>query len=75
MRQRVDELYQQIKDAQAELEVIKENCPHENYRIMYYSWRPGSMVLKRLCSDCDQVVGDPTEAEEAEYKSQQSKHG
>jgi hypothetical protein len=73
MREKIDKLYRAIKEANEKLEDLRKECPHEDYCVMYYSWRVGSMSLKRLCKQCDQVVGDPTDSEIEEYKSRSRK--
>lgn len=65
IRDAVDGAYRDIKMAEAVLATARANCPHPSYRIGLYSWRIGCIDKKRLCDECDSVLGDPTIEEAA----------
>lgn len=60
IKRRVDECYKQIKDAQKELERIREKeCPHPKTEIVDYSYRIGSSIETEVCSICGEVINSP----------------
>ena len=56
IRDEVDQLYQTIKEANGELDFIRENCSHKETRIGLYSWRIGCIDNAEICSDCDKLI-------------------
>lgn len=56
-RKSLDSLYQTIKDAKAEIELIRNNCPHEEWKLGNYSWRPGNIKEGAFCVACDKYLG------------------
>ena len=57
MKERAKELFKIIKDAQAELEVIRKECKHESTHKGWYSWRIGSFQYGTLCDVCHKFLG------------------
>lgn len=57
IRNKVNGLYATIKQADADLEAVREKCTHSEYRIGLYSWGPGHMHNTRLCNYCDKNMG------------------
>lgn len=60
---RVDELYQTIAAANAELETIRKGCAHPAYEVGWWSWRLGSTEPARICLSCRTNVSRPSQAE------------
>jgi hypothetical protein len=60
---RVVELYQIIRQATNELATIRKNCPHTNYEVRLYSWRPGSLLPRRICTECEEALPEITKEE------------
>lgn len=56
--QEVQSLYDQIKAATERLNEIRQSCIHPVFYEGYYSWRPGCIDPKKLCSVCGEVLGD-----------------
>ena len=59
-KKRVTEIYKELETLQEELKDLKKNCSHDSYRIGYFSWRIGCIDTKKLCSHCDEVLGEPS---------------
>ncbi len=55
---RVEELYEIIKNSQDELEYIRTNCKHENHFTGNYSWRPGAIQVGEICNYCGEFLGE-----------------
>jgi hypothetical protein len=53
---RVEELYAIIKEANSELEKIREKCLHENVRIGNYMDGPGRIYHGDICDDCGKFI-------------------
>lgn len=65
---RVEELRHIISECQEEINELKSLCLHEKYEVGYYSWRIGSMDLRRICSYCKEVLGEhPSTLEQTDY--------
>lgn len=60
---RVNELYENIRKANAELETIRAGCAHKSYAIGWYSWRIGNVEPSRICDSCGKTLGLPTQVE------------
>ena len=54
----IDELYKQAEKIQGQIDTFRQNCKHERQFDGWYSWRLGTILWKRMCSECDQPVGD-----------------
>lgn len=63
VRQTIDELYTIISQAEVAIDAIRKDCGHPNTEIKMYSWRVGSMQPAVICTECDFVVGMPTNDE------------
>jgi len=70
---RIRELRNIISECQDEIKTLQTLCLHEQYDVVYYSWRIGSMELRRTCSYCNELlVEHPSISEQEDYYS---KHG
>lgn len=67
IREEVNAACEQIKSAHARLEELRAACPHPSYHVGLYSWRIAAFHLKRICVECGEVVGDPSNEERAAY--------
>jgi len=67
---RKDEIYQELKALNDELKDIRENCKHPTYTISTFSWRVGSFDNMRMCVECDEVLGEPSEKELEEFNQE-----
>jgi len=64
---RIAEIRKIQKELSDEIRDIQESCKHHNYIIGSYSWRIGSSDLKRICVDCESILGDPSDEEVSDY--------
>jgi len=46
-----------------ELQEIRRDCSHDSYRIGNWSWRPGVIDQARICTHCDENIGEPSKEE------------
>lgn len=53
----------QITHAQEKIKELQSKCVHDNFKVMFYSWRPGAMQPTRICDSCSAVVPGVTEEE------------
>jgi hypothetical protein len=70
-RKRVDEIYDTIKSLQEELNKLRSECPHSEYHVGYFSWRPGSMDVVKICNHCNENLGVPTKEEVNEFLNEE----
>lgn len=63
-KQKINRLYEVIKEANEEIEKLRSECTHETYTVKLYSWRVGSFNPQRICNECDAVVTGITKEEE-----------
>lgn len=70
LKNRVHEIYKNMKNLQEELGDLKKKCSHDSYRVGYYSWRPGCMDVVKLCSHCDENIGQPSIDEIEKFNSE-----
>ena len=47
-----EKMYSQIKEAQEKLIELRAICKHENVHDGLYSWRLGTIIPTKICSDC-----------------------
>lgn len=52
-----------IREAQAELSQLQQQCSHTHFTVHMYSWRVGSFNPARVCDDCGDTVTGLTEDE------------
>ena len=57
-KQRCQELYKIIQDAEKELADIRSNCQHEISHEGNYMSRPGSIQTGYICDDCGSFLGE-----------------
>jgi hypothetical protein len=68
MNTRIQDLFKQIADAQQEIAEIREDCPHMHYELGLWSWRIGCVNIRRICTECgDVLTGQITEEERNEF--------
>ena len=60
IRQRIQIQYDTIRDCEAIVRALRAMCDHRESHIGWYSYRVGAQTPKRLCDECDAVVGDPS---------------
>lgn len=53
----------QIARAQEKIKELQAKCDHKDFKVGFFSWRPGSMVPSRICTSCSFRIGDATEEE------------
>lgn len=53
----------QIAHAQDKIRELQAKCPHTNWEVMFYSYRPGAHQPSRICTNCRFRISDATEAE------------
>jgi hypothetical protein len=51
-----EEMYKQIRDAEAKLKELRSVCKHPNTFEGNYSWRVGSIQPAIICSDCGSLM-------------------
>ena len=56
IKERCEQLYKQIADAQDELKEIRSKCKHENTFEGKYSWRVGCIEDATICDDCGECA-------------------
>jgi hypothetical protein len=56
IKQEADRLYQQIKDAENHLRVLRSQCKHEHTFEGNYSYRVGVSTPAEICSYCGELV-------------------
>ncbi len=67
---RIEQIYKEIEELKNEIKLIQDNCNHTKYIIGLYSWRIGSSDLKRICTDCNKVLNQPTDIEIFTYQEE-----
>jgi hypothetical protein len=67
---RKDEIYQELKALNDELKDIRENCKHPTYTISTFSWRVGCFDNMRMCTECGDTLGEPSEKELDEFNQE-----
>jgi hypothetical protein len=71
MKNRIDEIYEIKKSLDKEIELIRENCTHDEYHIGIFSWRVGCYELMRFCENCYSTkLGMASDIESEEYYSE-----
>jgi len=63
IRNRMNEIIAEREVLFQELQELRRNCSHDSYRIGNWSWRPGAITQARICSHCDENIGEPSEEE------------
>lgn len=53
----------QIARAQDKIRELQALCKHTDFKVVFYSYRPGSMVPSRVCDSCHFRISDATEEE------------
>lgn len=61
--QTVQDYQLQILHAQDKIKELQAKCPHIEFTVMFWSWRPGSMQPARVCNSCNARISDATEEE------------
>ncbi len=52
----IDKYYDQIRDANEQIKLIREKCPHKQVYTGLYSDRPGNISNAKLCKECDALI-------------------
>ena len=68
--ERVEKLFKIIRDANLELVQIRKKCKHTDYEVGYFSWRVGLVQILKICSNCKETMGEPTEKELKKFKDE-----
>lgn len=55
----------QIQQAQLKIFELQSRCTHDNYEVVFYSWRTGAMCPSHVCTGCDKYLRDATKEESA----------
>jgi hypothetical protein len=74
LHSRMMDLSRTITECQQEMEELRKLCKHEKYELGNYSWRIGSIELKKLCSYCWEVLGDPSDEERKAYEKHKTNY-
>lgn len=53
----------QIARAQDKIKELQAKCPHTDFKVGWFSWRPGAMQPSRICTSCGFLIGYATEEE------------
>lgn len=56
IRNRVNGLYNTIKQANADLADVRSKCPHESTHTGEYSWAAGHSFPATICNSCDECI-------------------
>lgn len=56
IKEECESLYKIISDSRLRLEEIRKSCPHKEFVIGYYEWRPGSRSNGFICTDCGEYI-------------------
>lgn len=56
IKQRRDELFNQIESAEQGLKELREICPHEHIIDTNWSWRIGCIEPAEVCDDCGKLI-------------------
>lgn len=56
MNIRVMQLFETIKAAKEELELIKSKCPHAHTFEGMFQWYDHSIVMSEICGDCGEAL-------------------
>lgn len=67
IKERVGEIYETIDKLKKELDLLRKECTHDDYEVSYYSHRPGSMDIKKICKYCGKILGEPTKEETEKF--------
>lgn len=59
----VGDYHLQIARAMDKIKELQAKCDHKDFRVGYFSWRPGVMQPSRICVSCSFLIGDATEEE------------
>jgi len=69
IRLKVDDLYNVIKGATADLTDLRVRCPHPEWRIGDYAWAIGHTFTARICKYCDECLGQVEATQVPETRS------
>lgn len=64
---RVDEIYNLKYDLDREIYSIQNLCQHEEYNIGLYFKTMNGLGLKKYCTKCSLILGDPIQEEINDY--------
>ena len=67
IRKRVNQIYAQKKLLDKEIEDLRSKCKHEKSIMSYFSWRPGALSVKMICTECDDITRNCTDEETREF--------
>ena len=59
----VNDYYLIIANAQDKIKELQAKCEHKEFRVGFYSYRPGSLVPSRICTTCSHLIGNATDEE------------
>ena len=59
-----DSLYKTIKEANDQLQYLRDSCNHVDYEVCNYQWRIGMITEARVCIYCGQVLSRPFNIDE-----------
>jgi len=61
IRLKINDLYNVIKGATADLTTLRCRCTHPDWRIGDYGWAIGHTFTARICKYCDECLGQVEE--------------
>lgn len=70
---RVKEIFDYIKALNEELDEIRDKCYHNDYHVNYFSDRPGTTDLAKICDNCRKNLGVPNKIEVDDFLNQEKK--
>lgn len=62
-KRRVETYQEMIRLGEKHLEEVRKDCPHKEWGVAMYAWRPGAMQPQRICTTCGGIVQGVTEEE------------
>lgn len=70
IKDRIAEIVILREELLKELKALQESCTHDEYHIGTYSWRIGAFDNKRICLECGEILGDPSDNETDEFNKE-----
>ena len=69
IKDRIAEIVILREELANEIKTLQASCPHDEYHIGTFSWRIGSYDNKRICLECGEVLGNPSDSEIGDFNS------
>lgn len=57
IKDRKEELFEIIKNAEAELKNLRRECKHEKKNKGPWEWAPGHIYMAYICDECGECLG------------------